>query len=428
MNKGRLSYSRSSAIVSLPVMGLCLLLGLLAAFFGQGALSAALMFVFLFALAARLWSALAARRLKFSIKSPADGVFPGDELEFKLRAENDKFMPLVWLDLFAPVPVSSCMVPEDSRKPEEWECSGLEEQGASTEIVGEKRFSLIMWYETVSSTMRWRAERRGIFSMSGWRLRTGDGFGLEQLELELPQSDLREIAVYPKLVNVIPDMFLRNLWNSESGSRGVMEDPTVIRSTRDYMTTDSLKHINWRLAARGLPLTVNVFEDILPKSVHFIVDGDSFAPLGERSEELEDTLSIIGSLAVRLERAQVRCGLSLPSGKGRAPVNLFAADGAQTADLLWALAAYELPEPKLDDNGERIFPPPKFYEAPIYDGVRAAGRFYYVAYSSASLPDRKLLRALGSGCTTVLTYEEPEYGGDFETACLKKLREVKSDA
>ena len=157
MNKPRLSYSRSSVIISRPVLAVSLLLCVIAAFFGQTALAAALMFVFLLALAARVWAQLSARRLDFSIKSPAGGVFPGDEVDFELTAHNGKFMPLVWLELFAPVPQSSCMLPEDGRKPDEWECPTLEEEGASLDIVGEKRCSFIMWYDTVSASMRWRA-------------------------------------------------------------------------------------------------------------------------------------------------------------------------------------------------------------------------------------------------------------------------------
>ena len=79
-----------------------------------------------------------------------------------------------------------------------------------------------------------------------------------------------------------------------------MEDLTVIRSTRNYMTTDSLKHINWRLAARGLPLSVNVYEDILPKNVHFLLDGESFGGNVPHWEELEETLSILASEFVLL--------------------------------------------------------------------------------------------------------------------------------
>lgn len=425
MNKPELSYSRSSTIVSLPVIGLSLLLCVLAAFFGQMWLASSLMFVFLFALIARIWAVLAARRIRVEVSAPTRGLFPDDELEFSITAHNDKFMPLVWLELFAPVSPSRCLEPEDTRVPDDWEFSALQAMGAATEIAGEKRFSFVLWYETVHTTMRWRALHRGIYSMENWRVRTGDGFGLTQLELPLAQEDVRLIAVYPRLVNVVPDMFLRNLWNSESGSRGVMEDPTVIRSTRDYQTTDSLKRINWRLAARGLPLTVNVYEDILPKSAHFIFDGDSFTGKVPHPEELEDALSILASLCVRLEQLDVRCGLSLPGSGASAAANLFAADGAVTEELLRAMAAYTLPEPVFDkESGEYVFPPPAFDEAAVFEGARHAGRFYYIAYDTDALRDRSLLRSLGRESITVLTYLEPEPFGDYETACLRQLKEV----
>ena len=55
------SFRRSSVLVSLPVLGLLLLGGVLAAFFRQERLAFVLMFVFLLAGASRAWAALAAR-------------------------------------------------------------------------------------------------------------------------------------------------------------------------------------------------------------------------------------------------------------------------------------------------------------------------------------------------------------------------------
>ena len=427
MKNAELSYARSSTIVSLPVLVISLLLCVLAAFFGQTGLAAALMFVFLLALLARLWARLAIEHIRTSVSAPSCGVFPDDELEFSVSIENDKFLPLVWLELFAPVALSRCLEPEDARVPDDWEFASLKEMGAATDIAGEKRFNFVLWYETAQGAMRWKARRRGLYSMADWRVRTGDGFGLTQLELPLESEDVREIAVYPRLVNVRADMFLRNLWNSESGSRGVMEDITVLRSTRDYQTTDSLKHINWRLTARGLPLAVNVYEDILPKSAHFILDGESFAGAVPHPEELEDALSILASLCVRLERMEVRCGLSLPrTGKKRA-VNLFA--GAVTEELLRAMAAYMPPAPEYDkESGEFVLHPPVFDESAIFEHARHAGRFYYIAYDTDGLRGRSLLRKLGEERTSVLTYQETAAFGNYEVTCLRHLKEVSRNA
>ena len=418
------SFRRSSVLVSLPVLGLLLLGGVLAAFFRQERLAFVLMFVFLLAGASRVWAALAARKVSVSVSGAARGMFPGEEVRLELTVRNDKFLPLVWLELFFPLSRSLCLTPEESRKPDDWEMLGLEEMGASTQLVGERRCSFLLWYETTRLSIRWRANRRGVYSSAGWRLRTGDGFGLTQIDCPLPREEARQFAVYPALVEVRPDLFLRNLWNADTGTRGVMEDVTVIRSTRDYQTSDSLRRINWRLTARGLPLSVNVYEDILPKSVHFIFDGESFSGAHPRPEELEDALSILASELVRLEGAQVRCGLSLCAGLGGAAVNLFAASSA-TEDLLCALAAYEPARPVWDEEGKRVVDQlPDFDEAPLAGAARSVGRFYYIAYSAACLPGRTLLtRRLDHTCASILTYQSAEPFGEYETGCLRSLKE-----
>jgi len=428
MRSAKLSYSRSTFIVSLPAIGASLVFCVLAAFFGQVWLAASLMFVFLFALVARIWAFLSMRKLSIRVSAPTGGLFPDDEIEFEIRVKNKKFMPVIWLELFAPVVLSHCLMPEDSRVPDDWEYAALNDIGMAADVAGEKKFSFLLWYETVAGCMRWKAVKRGLYSMEHWRLRTGDGFGLCQLEKPLKEDDERTIAVYPRLVPVVPDIFLRNLWNSESGAKGVMEDPTVIRSTRDYQTFDSMKQINWRLAARGLPLTVNVYEDILPKSAHFIFDGNSFAGQTPHDDELEDALSIMASLCVRLDRLDVKTGVSFPAWDDHSAVNLFAAEGAVTEELLRTMAEYELPSLVYDKNSqENIVPAPMFDRAGIFDGAKQAGRFYYVVYDTQSLKDRSLLRALDETGTTILTYCEPEPFGEYEMVCLQHLKEVRSD-
>ena len=423
------AFSRSSLLASIPALVLLLLCAVLAAFFGQKQLALVLMFVFLLTGASRLWAVLAVRHVSVTVTGAARGMFPGEETQLELTVHNGKFLPLVWLELFFPLAQNLCLTPEESRKPDDWEVNGLEEAHASTERVGEKRCSFLLWYETAHLHARWHANRRGVYSSAGWRLRTGGGFGLTQIECPLPREEARSFAVYPRLVAVRPELFLRNLWNADTGTRGVMEDPTVIRSTRDYMSTDSLKHINWRLAARGLPLSVNVYEDILPKSVHFIFDGESFSGAVPHAQELEDALSILASEMIRLDEAQVRCGLSLCRGRGGEAVNLFAVSST-TEDLLCALAAYEPAEPVRDTDGIKIVDQlPVFDAAPMIQAARSVGRFYYIAYSADCLPGRTLLtRQLDPTCASVLTYRDGKPFGEYETICLRSLKEENHGA
>lgn len=420
--RDKLELTRSSVLVCLPVIGVCLLACAVAAFFGQRELAAALLFLGLMALGARLWAFASAKRISIRVSSKVRGLFPGEEADFAIEVRNDKFLPVVWLDLFCPLARNLCMVPEECRAPDEWETIGLEEEGASIELVGEKRFSSFLWYETVQFTSRWKAQRRGVYSMAGWRLRTGDGFGLTQVERPILREDVCQFAVYPKLLPVSPDSFLRSLWNADTGTRGVLEDPTIIRSTRDYMPFDSFKQINWRLSARGLPLSVNVYEEIMPRNVHFLFDGESFSGPPRHLEEMEEALSILASEVVRLNQLQVRCGLSLPQGWNCPAINQFGTESP--FPLLQALAAYEPMELKWDGESKSYVPQsPVFDVAPIYDGARRVGRFYYIVYDTDCLADRELLRRLDHTQVTLLTYRDCPPYGEYETVCLCRLKE-----
>ena len=82
-----------------------------------------------------------------------------------------------------------------------------------------------------------------------------------------------------------------------------------------------------------------------------------------------------------------------------------------------------MPWPRKEDGGEFILQQPVFDQGPIYESAQKVGRFYYIAYDTACLGDRELLRRLGEDCASVLTYREPEPFGEFELVCLSSLRE-----
>ncbi|MCD8145357.1 MAG: DUF58 domain-containing protein [Oscillospiraceae bacterium] len=420
MRRGNWVYHRSSILTSLPALALALALSAVCTLVGLGSAASALMLVFLLGGCARLWGALSLRRVTLSVDSKQEGVFPGQTLQVDLRIRNDKLLPLAWLELYFPLSPDLCMTPEDTRPPEDSERAALEEQGCSTRLVGEKRFSLCLWYETVEVSSIWTAARRGVYSTAGWRLRTGDGLGLSQVERAINPEDARLFAVYPALIPVTVEPFLRNLWNADTGSRGVVEDTTVIRSTRAYQPGDQVKHINWRLAARCQPLSVNIYEDILPRSVHFLLDGESFGGPEPHWEELEEALSILASVLVGLSQAHVACGLSLCQGAGPAAQH---SAGEDVFPLLRMLAAYQ-PTPVPSDNKNTPVPRrvAKFDRQTLLEGRGRVGRFYYIAYDSDTLKDQPVLRELDATCLTLLTWREGQPFGDFSRLGLRSLR------
>ena len=240
-------------------------------------------------------------RLGFSVRASSSGVYPEEPVIFSMDIRNDKFLPVMCSEVYFPLTQDLCLVPDEVRPVEDYEKAYLTEKNASTDKVGEKSLPTILWYETQTVKSVWTAKCRGIYSTAGWKLRPGDGFGLSQMELPVDKDDIRKIAVFPRLVPVNTRLFMRMAWSADTGARGVMEDNTVIRSTRDYRAGDAVRNINWRLTAKGHPLTANIYEEILPQSVYFIFDGESFSGAEKHKEEMEDALSIIASVITELD-------------------------------------------------------------------------------------------------------------------------------
>lgn len=411
--KHKLVISRSSYLTTMPVLIAFLIFGVLSAVWEWIAVSALLLFLFLLAMLSRIWAQAAISRLSVGVEAGGKGVFPGESFTTTVTVRNEKLLPVLWMELFLPLSKNHCLIPEENRQPEEWEKPSLTEWDVSDTLVGSFRIPGLLWHEERSESIRWTAVRRGVYATKFWRIRTGDGFGLAQVDTKADNNDI--FAVFPALRDVDPAFFLRKLWNEETGAKGVMEDLTLIRSVRPYSASDPAKHINWRLKARGLPLQVNIYEDTLPRGVHFILDGESFSGPEPHLEELEETLSLLASLTVELETHQVLCGLSLPMGKGNEPVSVLAEEGTEA--LLWALAGYETCEKKKDENGMVVKQFSQFDEAALFVDRNSVGRYYYVVYDLEQLP--YLLLRLDSTNTTILTWKDDTIDTEFETVCLR---------
>lgn len=145
--KDNLVYTRSSYLVSLPVLLGCLVLCVLTAFFGQRTVSLLLMFLAVLAGASRLWARSAAGSLWVRVPGGNQGVFPGEHFSVELEVRNRRFFPIVWLELSFPLAKNLCLVPEDRREPDEAEQVQLEEAHFSTKLLGELRLPMLLWYE-----------------------------------------------------------------------------------------------------------------------------------------------------------------------------------------------------------------------------------------------------------------------------------------
>ena len=414
--KRKLVISRSSYLVCTPVLLALFVMGLLSAVWGWSLASGFLLFGCILCAIARLWANGAIGNLQAEAETSTRGIFPGEALKLKIRVRNQKLLPVLWMELFFPLDERLCLRPECTRLPEEWEKPTLLDQQASCELVGSKKLSGLLWHESRETEIIWSGTRRGIYDPKYWRLRTGDGFGLCQMEM--PLDGMGAVAVFPALQDVDVAPFLKNRWNSQVGPKGVMEDLTVIRSTRSYTPSDPAKRINWRLMARGLPMQVNVYEDTLPRGVHFILDGESYSGAEKHLAELEDTLSILASLAVALEEQQAPCGISMPLGARNSADSISAGHGLEM--VLWAMASYD-PQPDQKDKDGHLIPlRSTFSEEKLLPVRQDGGRCYYVCYDMER--PSPVFRRLEASDTTILSWTEISGFGDFECICLRNLK------
>lgn len=408
MNK-RLQLGRaSSLLISLPAVLLWLVLCILSAIKNYLALSAAFAFVFLLSGSALLWGANAVKHVSLSVSCSRTRLYPGMTSVFSYTVKNDKLLPLVWLELSQDVPERDCLLPDDTLERYSLLSSTPQSDDTDTKITTteayRRTFSFVMGMETLTLQSVWIAQRRGVYHMDRLLIRSGDGFGLSQVEAPCALKQLPYLVVYPRKVAVDISPFLREQWQNSTGSAGYQEDMAVLRGLRTYQPHDSWKRINWRMAARQQELKVNFYETIQPLSVLFLLDGESFCGLSEDFAELEQALEILGSVITQLFHKGVLCGLALPASKRSKAVTLAPVEGRSASELLGLLAAYDcLAQRLLNEAGDRTeeYAASHFDERSILSAAAEAGGIYLLTCA----PDGPVHKLIGRiGASRVIVY------------------------
>jgi len=395
----------SSLLVSIPGLIAFFCFTVIASVFHQALVAGFCLFVFLVCGVSRLWGAFSIRNVSISVDSPSVRMFTGDEADTCFSIKNRKFMPLIWLELFIPAPRRNCIIPEGF---EETAITVQDEDRWEGRAALKKNFSYIMGNNSLEWRCRWVAKRRGVYYLDRFMFRSGDGFSLTQAQTVTRPDNMPVFVVYPQVRRADITQLLSMQWDSSGDNRGFVDDLTVMRGVRRYEAGDSWKRINWRLAARQQELSINLYETITPKAVHFILDGESFCSYPEDDTEFEDTLSMLASLLMRLSEARVLCGLSLPRSRYMPQTDIAAA--ADITELLTALAGYDMlaareKEPSQEDLSVLFFPS-SFNRPSLARASHNAGRLYYIARDAAGLRPGGLPHDLDSTKLILLTYRE----------------------
>lgn len=406
----------SGSFVNPVGIGAIFLVVLIANFFEYYALSSFLLFICFLFLLSWLWGKFAMRKVDIQIEALNYNVFPGNRFPVSFTVSNNKLLPLIWIEVLLEMPEKSCIGPDETFDVGTYE----DRKGEPPYQVCRRKFTWIMWHQTLHWETHFEAKKRGIYFLDRVSVASGDGFGLTIREKMYELTNSPAFVVYPELIPVDTKPFLRNMHNAASGSKGYYEDVTLLKSNREYQTGDSLKKINWRLLARNDEMQVNVYETILPRSSFFILDMGSFrkteidpnteaVKVSAYEEDLEETLSVLGSLFIALSRQEMGCGLELPQiGEKKGALMAPSWEESRIHELLTSLAGIEF-------HGE----PTYVDEEALFAGRENWGQMYLVCRSVESCTCKRILERLDPAKLTLMVSQRDDTEGQWGNRILE---------
>lgn len=315
--------SRDSIFVGLPGLLTLLFLAVAAVYFRAGLVAAFLCFLSFLCVLSRFWSRAVLRRVDVSVDAIQSSCHAGETLQLKLQVRNRSFLPLVWLDVILPTGQKPLMRSAGAKDFSWFFLRG--EAYAQTGI--RERFVWLLWQQEIFWEETLLAVRRGVVELTGLGLQAGDGFGLsardQWKELLVP---LR-LIIYPKLIPVTVQPFLKITQEAVAASKGQTEDITILKSSRPYEPGDPMKRINWRLLAGSGRMEVNVYEKVMPGCAAFLLDLESFRRIVERKDgqgntelvkefcekELEEMISLAASCMCAIAESGILTALVIPA-------------------------------------------------------------------------------------------------------------------
>ncbi len=233
---------------------------------------------------AKLWTRISLSGMTSHLVVNKQKVFPGEKLILRINAENRKFLP-VWLQM--QVPIAGPIYP------------------SSGETALTKEDSLL-WYQRTHADWEVTAQRRGVHQIGPPHILAGDLFAF--FSREKKTEEFHQIIVFPRIVPLKSFPLPRRDFFGVPGAKSPVQDPIYILGTRDYQHGQPAKFIHWKASARHHRLQEKVCEPTEQEKVLLVVDVNQFAS-HQMEEEFENTLEIVASLALRMDKRGYALGL-----------------------------------------------------------------------------------------------------------------------
>lgn len=267
----------------------------------------------------KYWPRYAFRRLSYARSLERRRAFIGDEIDYHITVNNDKLLPMIWLDISDTFPLGL-------------QTAGTFQRGIGAEAELDHRITTsLLPYQRVTWRYRVRCRARGYHRIGPVRMRSGDMFGLTSAEHSV--NDVDYLLVYPRIVDLERLMmpWERPLGESR-GRRLIQDDPSRFVGLRDYLPSDPLKRIDWKATARHGKVEARIYEPAATRHMLIALNartGDA-AWQGSNRRLFERAVTVAASVAEFAQREDYTFSLvsnaiasysskwmSVPPGSGR---------------------------------------------------------------------------------------------------------------
>ncbi len=244
-------------------------------------------FAVLIAVVPELWYRYALRRLVVRQEVDQQHLFFGEEVTLSISIENQKLLPLSWLNVEdAVTPALTVLKKQDLRL-----------QRVSQDMIAT---TWLLWpLQRVTRRYHIRCLSRGLHTFGPIRLRSSDPFGWLESDVTLPIAE--RLLIYP-LVAPLETLGLTSLhpFGDYASQHRLLEDPLRIAGARDYQLGDEPRRIHWKATAHAGTLQSKVYEPSSLRRLLVLLDAWNYSHIwkGADPDIQELSITVAASLAV----------------------------------------------------------------------------------------------------------------------------------
>ena len=245
----------------------------------------AVLFTLVIGIVPDLWYRSALRHLNVYQQVNEHHLFFGEEVKLSMSIENQKLLPLPWLQV------------ENSITPP---LTILAKQATKREKIGQIANTWLLWsFQRVTRHYRMYCQARGCYIFGPVKLRSRDPLGWLESELVVPERET--ILIYPLIASLEAlGLSFLHPFGEHLTTRRLLEDPLRIAGVRDYQLGDDPRRIHWKATAHAGTLRSKIYEYSGLRRILLLLDAWNYSKawMSADLEIQELCITVAASLAV----------------------------------------------------------------------------------------------------------------------------------